>query len=457
MDGTGHSREALHTSIREATAIAQELERQAEAAQTLLKNATANAEELQQQAATAQQMIAAYQEQDAVIARALAEAEGASERIIQSAKAKVEETVAAAEASAQAAAEEILQSARQTAEETLERARLAARDQVQAAERAAGQKVEEIRKSAEQYIEGIVDKLEAFVVDREGVSRGLETLVEKHKESLQVISRLRSEVESAVLPALHRMTGGLRSEAGREDRAAPAAQGQSWHAPEADRRPIEARSSAEVSEEWSKGKAQHAAAAQTPVRPASAAPGGAHQAGSQPAGGPARFAGMAARDGGTAAAQGAQEAHAADAQGAHAAGSRSAAHVDAPAHAAGPARQTDEAVDQTDEADGAAAQDAAEPLAPAGRANGEIVVSPINSFLQATKFMAALARIKGVLSVKLRTYAGSKAVIDIVTEGRTVGGIDTSLIDGFHIDVEESTDSRLSLKIGPAAARPVAR
>jgi hypothetical protein len=448
MDGTGHSREALQASIREATAIAQELERQAEAAQALLKNATANAEELQQQAATAQQMIAAYQEQDAVIARALAEAEGASERIIQSAKAKVEETVAAAEASAQAAAEEILQSARKTAEETLERARLAARDQVQAAERAAGQKVEEIRKSAEQYIEGIVAKLEAFVVDREGVSRGLETLVEKHKESLQVISRLRSEVESAVLPALHRMTGGLRSDAAaREDRAVPpAAQGQSWPAPEANR-----------SEEWSKGKAQHAAAAQTPVRPASAAPGGVHQAGSQPAGGPARFAGMAARGGGTAAAQGAQEAHATAAQGAHAAGSRSAAHVDAPAHAAGPARQNDEAVDQTDEADGEAAQDAAEPLSPAGRANGEIVVSPINSFLQATKFMAALARIKGVLSVKLRTYAGSKAVIDIVTEGRTVAGIDMSLIDGFQIDVEESTDSRLSLKIGPAAARPVAR
>jgi len=412
MDGTGHSREALHTSIREATAIAQELERQAEAAQILLKNATANAEELQQQAATAQQMIAAYQEQDAVIARALAEAEGASERIIQSARAKVEETVAAAEAAAQAAAEEILQSARTTAEETLERARLAARDQVQAAERAAGQRVEEIRKSAEQYIEGIVAKLEAFVVDREGVSRGLETLVEKHKESLQVIARLRSEVESAVLPALHRMTGGLRSEeAAGEDRAAPpAAQGPSRPAPQA----------------------QHA--------------------GPQPAAGPARFAGMAARGAGTAAAQGAQGA---SPSGAHAAGFRSAAHVDAP----GPARQNDEAVDQAeaDEADGAAAQGAAESPSPVGRANGEIVVSPINSFLQATKFMAALARIKGVLSVKLRTYAGSKAVIDIVTEGRTVGGIDTSLIDGFHIDVEESTDSRLSLKIGPAAARPVAR
>jgi len=413
MDGTGHSREALHASIREATAIAQELERQAEAAQTLLKNATANAEELQQQAATAQQMIAAYQEQDAVIARALAEAEGASERIIQSAKAKVEETVAAAEASAQAAAEEILQSARKTAEETLERARLAAHDQVQAAERVAGQKVEEIRKSAEQYIEGIVAKLEAFVVDREGVSRGLEALVEKHKESLQVIARLRSEVESAVLPALHRMTGGLRSEeAAGEDRSV-----------------------------------QHAAAAQAPVRPAPQAP----------AGGPARFAGMAARGAGTAAAQGAQDAHAAAAPGAHAAGARSAAHVDVPARAAGPARQNNETVDQTDETDGAAAQDAAEPPSPVGRASGEIVVSPINSFLQATKFMAALARIKGVLSVKLRTYAGSKAVIDIVTEGRTVGGIDMSLIDGFQIDVEESTDSRLSLKIGPAAPRPVAR
>src|SRR5205807_8356513 len=84
MDGTGHSREALHASIREATTIAQELERQAEAAQTLLKNATANAEELQQQAASAQQLIAAYQEQDAAIARALAEAERESDKIIRS-------------------------------------------------------------------------------------------------------------------------------------------------------------------------------------------------------------------------------------------------------------------------------------------------------------------------------------------------------------------------------------
>jgi len=444
MDGTVHSREALQASIREATTIAQELERQAEAAQTLLKNATANAEELQQQAATAQQMIAAYQEQDTAIARALAQAEGESERIIQSAKAKVEETVAAAEAAAQAAAEDILQTARKSAEETLERARLAAHDQVQAAERAAGQKVEEIRKSAEQYVAGIVAKLEAFVVDREGVSRGLETLVEKHKESLQVIERLRSEVESAVLPALQRMAGGLRSEEPAGEDRAPAP-GPAWPSPQV----------------------HQPAAPPAPVRPAPAAPTGAHQTGSQPVGVPARFAGMAARATGAAPQSvspiGGHQALSPDAHAptahpptAHAPTARPAAHVDAPVHAAGPARQRTEMAEQADEADDAAASEAPEPSSPAGRANGEIVVSPINSFLQATKFMAALSRIKGVLSVKLRTYAGSKAVIDIVTEGRTVGGLETSLIDGFQVDVEESTDSRLSLKISPAA-RPVAR
>ncbi|HKV43060.1 MAG TPA: hypothetical protein VJT32_00060, partial [bacterium] len=65
------SRDALQTSIREAAAKAQELQRQAGAAQTSLKDAAAKVQQLQQQAADAQQMIAAYQEQEGVIARAL--------------------------------------------------------------------------------------------------------------------------------------------------------------------------------------------------------------------------------------------------------------------------------------------------------------------------------------------------------------------------------------------------
>ena len=426
--GAVHNRDALQTSIREAAAKAQELQRQAEGAQASLEEATARVMDLVRQAAAAQQMITAYQEQEGVIGRALADAERASEQILLAAKAKAEEMVAAARAAAEetvttaratahelvtaaqataegtvttaraagdeivrsarataeetlqqaresaqeqvqaaeritaaakAAADEILQSTRATADETLERARASAQDQLQAAERAGAEhlarvraesdrlmedtthKVDEINRSAEQYVAGVAAKLEAFIVDREGVSRGLEALVKKQMDSLQAFGRLRSEVKDEILPVLTRLMRGLR------------------------------------------GDAVTDVAAGAPV-------------------------------------------------------------------SVGDAPPADEATTPASEA---VFEEERPPLA---RHTGEITVSPIHSFLQATKFMSALTHIKGVTSVKLRSYSGSKAVIDLVTEGLTVAGIDSTRIDGFQVEVVESTDSHLALRIASSAARPVA-
>jgi len=445
------SRDVLQTSIREAAAKAQELQRQAGAAQTSLKEATAKVQQLQQQAADAQQMIVVYQEQEGVIARALADAERATEQIIQSARAAAEETAVAAKAAAaqtmaaakaaaeetaqsartaaaetlrharesaeaqahaaervtaaakaeaeeiaqaaraaaedalararasaqeqlqaaerttaaaKAEAEEIARAARAAAEDALARARASAQEQLQAAEHAAAEQlarlrvesdrlveetnheVDEVKKSAEQYVAGIAAKLETFIVDREGVSRGLETLVKKQMESLQALTRLRLELQRETLPVLNRLMRGLRGDVG----------------PEPEIEPLEA-----LSELPDQVDQPSAGAEETP----------------------------------------------------------------APETDAGGVRD------------------------PLPQHHGEIVVSPIHSFLQATKFMAALSQIKGVASVKLRSYAGSKAVIELVTEGLAIGSIDGRMIDGFPLEVVESTEERLTLRIGTSTPRPV--
>ncbi len=87
--------------------------------------------------------------------------------------------------------------------------------------------------------------------------------------------------------------------------------------------------------------------------------------------------------------------------------------------------------------------------APTLRPAGEIVVSPIHSYLQATKLVTAVARIKGVRSARLRTYAKGSVIIDVVTEAGTFAGVEPHLIDGFPLDVVEATDRRLVLRLVP--------
>jgi len=440
-------RGTLQTSMREAAQKAQELQRQAEAARASLNAAAAKVQELEQQAATAQKTITLFQEQEGAIAHALQAAQQANDELMRTAKARADETIAAAKsaaegivhtarttaaetiqkarestqeqiraaeratagaktaadeivhaaraaadetlrkaresaqeqihsaertaAAAKTAADEIVQAARAAADETLQKARASAQEQIQTAERTAAEhlsrlreesdqlveesnrKVEEVRHAAEQYLTGITVRLDAFIRDREHMSRGLEALAKNHAESLQLMTRLRAEVQSQILPAVHRLVRRLKGEeAGQPE----------------DTTPLPVSTSAE--------------------EPAEVAP------------------------------------------------------VAASEEPAAPSAE-------------AAAEEPTEPSVPAVRYTGEVVVSPIHSFLQATKFMTALSQIGGVASVKLRTYSGAKATIEIVTEGHTLAGINCEAIDGFSVEVVESTDTHLVLRIGSPAARPV--
>jgi len=127
-----------------------------------------------------------------------------------------------------------------------------------------------------------------------------------------------------------------------------------------------------------------------------------------------------------------------------------------PAHPARPAHPHEPAPAAAPGVLEATAEEPKEAGEPGVRYSGEIVVSPIHSFLQATKFMTTLSQIRGVASVKLRTYSGAKATIEVITEGQTVRDINYKAIAGFPIEVVESTDTHLVLRIGNPAARPVA-
>jgi len=383
--------------MREAAQKAQELQRQAEAARTTLNEAAAKVHELEQQAAAAQKTITLFQEQEGVIATALQDAQRTSDDLMRAAKARADETLAAAKSaaegivqSARTAAGETLQKARASAQEqihaaertaaaakaaadeTLQKARASAQEQIHAAERTAAEhltrlraesdqlaeestrKVQEVRQAAEQYLTGITAKLDAFIRDREQLSRGLEAMARNHAESLQIMTRLRSEVQAQILPALHRLVHRLKGEeAGGTEDTAPL--------------PVSAGEPSEAK----------------------------------------------------------------------------------------PAVASDEPRGTAAEASEVSAEASAEASVPAVRYQGEIIVSPIHSFLQATKFMTALSQIHGVASVKLRTYSGAKATIEVVTEGHTLAGINCKAIDGFSVEVVESTATHLALRIGSPAARPV--
>jgi hypothetical protein len=437
---------ALQKSIREAAQRAQDLQRQVDAARTSLTEAAAKVAELEQQAASAQQAIVHYGEQEQAVTRALQDAHRTSEELLKSAKARSEETIAAAKvaaegivhaaratatetlqkaresaqeqiqaaehatATAKAAADEITQTARAAAAETLERARESAQEHLRTAERQAAEhlarlraesdelveetnrKVQEVRQAAEHHVTAITAKLDAFIRDREEISRGLDALARNHAESLQTMARLRSEVQGQILPAVHRLLKRLRGEdagSAEEIPARPTSSGD----PEAT-----AAQDADTGH-----RSTHGTAVAEP-RPESEA--AAVEDRTQVPGEPAR---------------------------------------EAASVAAGPEHDTaSEAV-----------PDPQEPAAAAVRYIGQIVVSPIHSFLQATKFMTALSQVKGVASVKLRTYSGAKATIEVVTVGHTVADINFRAISGFSIEVVESTDTHLALKLSSSAARTV--
>ena len=92
--------------------------------------------------------------------------------------------------------------------------------------------------------------------------------------------------------------------------------------------------------------------------------------------------------------------------------------------------------------------------APTAPGEGEIVVSPVSSYLQATKLVTAVSRVRGVRTARLRTYSKGSVTIDVLTEEDAFAALDPHLIDGFPLDIVEATDRRLVLRIGNGGSRP---
>lgn len=304
--------------------------------QTAVKQAQAEVEVLRAELAEARSKLAAYQGQEALLARAVLDARLVSDELSRSSREQAERTIA----EAQAAAKETIETARQSAAELLRAARAHAQQAVEAAERTAASRMAEVQieaeritaevrsaatevqRAAQRQIDEFIARLEAFLADREELAENLDALAKHHAGSLELVGRLHAEVERVILPALRELTETV---AGEE----PAARGQ-------------------------------------PVHSAQASPG-----------------------------------H--DRNGGH---------------------------------------------APAPHPTAEIVVSPVHSYLQATKLVTSVSRMKGVKRAWLRSYSKGTITIDVITDAGTVAALDPSLINGGPLDVVEATDRRMVLRLG---------
>lgn len=319
------------------------------ALQTALKHANAEMETLRAQLAEVENKLAAYRGQEALLGRAVLDAQRITEELTRSSKEEAERTIAQANATAK----EAVETARQSAADLLRAARAHAQQAVEAAERAAAARIAEVqveaerlaaevrsaaaevRQAAQQQIETFVERLEAFLTNREELTGNLDALAKHHAESLEVIGRLQAEVERVIIPALRELTQTVTQNE-------QAAHGRPSSVPPA--------------------------APPVPVRDAS-------------------------RD--------------------H---DRNGGHTPAPPPTA------------------------------------EIVMSPVHSYLQATKLVTAVSRMKGVTTARLRSYSKGAITIDVVTETGTVAAIDPTLINGGPLDVVEATDSRIVLRLGDAGS-----
>jgi cell division septum initiation protein DivIVA len=93
--------------------------------------------------------------------------------------------------------------------------------------------------------------------------------------------------------------------------------------------------------------------------------------------------------------------------------------------------------------------------AEARQPSGEIIVSPVHSYLQASRLVTAVSRLKGVRAARLRAYADGAATIDVQIEAGTLAEINAGLIDGVPVDIVEATDDRLVLRIAKVRSTPL--
>lgn len=212
-----------------------------------VQEAAARVHALQQQVAAAQEKIAAYQERERLLEQELQYAEQSATAITQAAKGSAEETVRRAHATT----DEIIRTAQETATETLREARAAADETLRAARAWAAATLEDARARAQHDVDAIgqeaagrfeplkatadrlatdarsmvqemetrvqaaaaelAAKIEAFETEREEYSRGLAALIERHAETLERITNLQTDVQERLIPALSRLTAGLKT------------------------------------------------------------------------------------------------------------------------------------------------------------------------------------------------------------------------------------------------------
>ncbi len=354
------------------------------ALQTAAKHANAEMEALRAQLAEVENKLAGYREQEALLGRAVLDAQRVTDELTRSSREQAERTIAQADVTAA----EAVEAARRSAADLLRAARTHSQQAVEAAERAAAARVTEVqveadrltsevrraatevRQAAQQQIETFVARLEAFLGNREELAGNLDALAKHHAESLEVVGRLHAEVEHFIIPALRELTQAVTQKE-------QAARGRSSSAP--------------------------------PAAPASAAP-----------------APVPVRD--APAPEGARR-------------SPSTSHDDGRRSDGDREAREDRGQDHRDHDRNGGQTPAAPPTA-------EIVMSPVHSYLQATKLVTAVSRMKGVRTARLRSYSKGAITIDVVTETGTATAIDPTLINGAALDVVEATDSRIVLRLG---------
>jgi len=185
-----------------------------------LRDATAKAEELEKQRAATHAQLAAHQELESRVQRAVVDAEGVAAEVTRAAQARADDTVAAADR----AAADTRREAREAAAQILRDARALAEQTIRASEKAAAERLAQARMDADWMTERARKAavkarahVETFVSDWYDVSQRLETLVEGHVSVLQAMRGVQARLREELLPAIKTML-----EASRVDPAADA-------------------------------------------------------------------------------------------------------------------------------------------------------------------------------------------------------------------------------------------
>ena len=412
------------------------------------KTAATGGDDLRRQLEAANAKIAEFHQKESLLSKAVLDVQKVTEEMTESSRAEAERIVA----DAKATVEEMTQAARKEAADLLRDARARGQEAVSAAERAAAtrlgqveeeaerlleqarQEARELYEAGEQKLQGLISRIEGALSDsdRTGFFQQIEVLSETHAAALETVEGLQAEVTD-ILPKLRRLLEDIKE--GRTSPAAAAAPAASAAGGQRRRpfmRPVTA-------------PAPPPEAPQPVISPQPAVPPVAADVPSlqrepegppevpepvvlpQPIAPPAVAASVPAPQ------------------------RVPKRPPEVPPPVAPPAPVVPEAV-------------APQPAARAGgdrdwntMAKGEVVVSPVSSYLQASKLITAMSRMTGVKAVRLRTYAAGVVTIEVATETGTLSGFDTAHIDGFPLDVVEATDTRLVLRFNKGSSHAKAR